>query len=81
MNIEFLPLVLVLLASFFQGTFGLGMKYMAPLKWEAWWLVHAFVAMIFVPMLWAFLVIPDLFGVIMSTESSVLLLAAFYGLL
>ncbi|MEP2240252.1 MAG: L-rhamnose/proton symporter RhaT [Maribacter sp.] len=81
MNIEFLPLVLVLLASFFQGTFGLGMKYMAPLKWEAWWLVHAFVAMIFVPMVWAFLVIPDLFGVITGTDSSVLLVAACNGFL
>ncbi|WP_420400492.1 L-rhamnose/proton symporter RhaT [Flagellimonas sp.] len=81
MEIELLPLVLVLLASFFQGTFGLGMKYMAPLKWEAWWLIHAFVAMILVPILWALLVIPDLFSVIANTESTVLWLAAFYGFL
>ena len=81
MEIEFLPLALVLLASFFQGTFGLGMKYMAPLKWEAWWLVHAFVAMILVPIVWALIVIPDLFGVISNTDSNTLMLAAFYGFL
>ena len=81
MNIEFLPLILVLLASFFQGTFGLGMKYMAPLKWEAWWLLHAFVAMILVPFVWAILVIPDLFQVIASIDGNALVLPALYGAL
>lgn len=81
MEIEFLPLILVLLASFFQGTFGLGMKYMAPLKWEAWWLVHAFVAMILVPIGWAIIVIPDLFEVIAKTNENTLFMAAIYGFL
>ena len=81
MEIELLPLVLVLLASFFQGTFGLGMKYMAPLKWEAWWLVHAFIAMILVPICWALLVIPNLFEVIANTDSNTLFMAAIYGFL
>ena len=48
------PLLLVLLASLFQGTFGLGMKYVKPLAWEAWWLVHATVAMLLFPWIWAF---------------------------
>ncbi|MEO1011794.1 MAG: L-rhamnose/proton symporter RhaT [Bacteroidota bacterium] len=81
MGITFLPFFLVLLASFFQGTFGLGMKYMAPLKWEAWWLLHALTAMILLPMVWAILVIPNLFGVIWDTENHVLVLAASYGFL
>lgn len=38
--------VLVIFASFFQGTFGLGMKYIKPLAWEAWWQVRLFVAII-----------------------------------
>lgn len=54
---------------------------MAPLKWEAWWLVHACVAMILVPILWAIIVIPDLFGVISHTDGNTLFLAALFGFL
>ena len=54
----------VLFASFFQGTFGLGMKFIKPLAWEAWWLVHVFIAMILFPMIWAFIAVPDLLSVI-----------------
>lgn len=81
MDNSLLAIALVILASFFQGTFGLGMKYMSPLKWEAWWLVHAFVAMIAVPIIWALLAIPNLFEIINSAESSVVWKAAFYGFL
>ena len=56
----FLPFILLIFASFFQGTFGLGMKYMNPLSWEAWWLVHVTIAMIIFPMTWALIVMPDL---------------------
>ncbi|SFW47030.1 L-rhamnose/proton symporter RhaT [Cellulophaga fucicola] len=76
-----LAIILVVFASFFQGTFGLGMKYMAPLKWEAWWLVQAFVAMILIPVIWALIVIPDLFNIIASTDSSTFWTAALYGFL
>ena len=62
MNEYLIPLLLVLLASLFQGTFGLGMKYVKPLAWEAWWLVHATVAMVIFPLVWALLVVPDLGG-------------------
>ncbi|MGB8169918.1 MAG: hypothetical protein WCF18_20615, partial [Chthoniobacteraceae bacterium] len=64
MNEYLFPLSLVLLASVFQGTFGLGMKYIKPLAWEAWWLVHATVAMAVFPLIWALIVVPDLAGVI-----------------
>ncbi|MHC4995108.1 MAG: L-rhamnose/proton symporter RhaT [Planctomycetota bacterium] len=79
---EFLfPLLLVLLASVFQGTFGLGMKYIKPLAWEAWWLVHATVAMLLFPWIWAFLVVPDLGGVLMDSPAGALGKGAFYGFL
>lgn len=81
MDTNFLAIVLVVFASFFQGTFGLGMKYMAPLKWEAWWLLHAFVAMLFVPVVWALFVIPNLFEVISQADSVTLWWAALFGFL
>ena len=34
MDFTFLPFALVLLVSIFQGSFGLGMKFMAPLNWD-----------------------------------------------
>lgn len=81
MEFALIPLLLVLFASIFQGSFGLGMKFMAPLKWEAWWLVHATVAMILVPIAWALMVVPDLFGVISTAPSQSIMLGMFFGFL
>ena len=75
------PLLLVLFASLFQGTFGLGMKYVKPLAWEAWWLVHATVAMLLFPWIWAFLVVPDLCGVLMNAPTDALRQGAVFGFL
>lgn len=76
-----LPFILVLFASFFQGTFGLGMKFIKPLAWEAWWLVHVFIAMILFPMIWAFFAVPNLFEVIFSVDSGILFKAMLFGFL
>lgn len=75
------PLLLVLLASVFQGTFGLGMKYTKPLAWEAWWLVHSTVAMLLFPWVWALLVVPDLFSVVASSPPEALRGAMLFGFL
>jgi L-rhamnose-H+ transport protein len=75
------PFILVLIASVFQGSFGVGMKHMEPLKWEAWWLVHATVAMIIVPLAWALLVVPDLFGIISEAPARAIRLGMLFGFL
>jgi L-rhamnose-H+ transport protein len=76
-----IPFLIVIIASFFQGSFGLGMKYMKPLKWEAWWLIHATVAMIIFPISWALVVVPDLFSVIGNAPMSAIYMGAFFGFL
>ncbi len=81
MEFTFLPLALVLIASIFQGSFGLGMKFMAPLKWEAWWLVHAVIAMFVLPLGWALFVVPDLFSVIAAAPMESILVGMLFGLL
>ncbi len=81
MEFAFLPLAIVLFASIFQGSFGLGMKFMAPLKWESWWLVHATVAMLVFPIVWALIVVPDLFGIIASAPSKAVLIGMLFGFL
>ena len=77
----FLPFILIILASFFQGSFGVGMKYMSPLRWEAWWLIHVTTAMIIFPFLWAFLVIPSLFDIILNTPAPAIFLGFIFGFL
>lgn len=81
MNEFLFPLLLVFLASIFQGTFGLGMKYVKPLAWEAWWLVHATVAMLVVPLVWAVVVVPDLASVISQAPADQLASGAVLGFL
>ena len=86
MESMFFPFLLIIFASIFQGSFGLGMKYMAPLKWESWWLVHVTIAMIILPMAWAFLVVPDLSGVLVTvftdpSMQTVVYLAMLFGFL
>ena len=76
-----LPFVLLFFASFFQGSFGLGMKYMSPLSWEAWWLIHVTIAMIIFPFLWAIIVVPNLFDIISSSPIESIQMAMLYGFL
>ena len=77
----FLPFLLLIFASFFQGTFGLGMKYMNPMSWESWWVIHVLVAMILFPMIWAIIAIPDLFEIILNSPKDAIYLAMLFGFL
>jgi len=81
MNELLLPIIIVLFASFFQGTFGIGMKYIKPLAWEAWWIIYSVIAMLAFPVIWGLLVVPDLFGVIFASPSPALIKAMVFGFL
>lgn len=81
MDSAFIPFLIVIFASIFQGSFGVGMKYMAPLKWEAWWMVHVVIAMVLFPLIWAFIAIPGLCDVISSSPASAIGLAMLFGFL
>ena len=76
-----IPFLLVIIASFFQGSFGLGMKYMEPLKWEAWWIIHITIAMIILPIAWAIMVVPNLFEVIGNAPNNAVFFGMFFGFL
>jgi L-rhamnose-H+ transport protein len=75
------PLFLVVVASLFLGAFGLGMKYMNPLPWEAWWMVHSVVGMLIFPLTWAWLTVPDLFAVIASAPPAAIQKGMLFGFL
>lgn len=73
------PLLLVIVASLFLGSFGLGMKYMDPLPWEAWWLVHSVVGMLIFPLTWALITVPTLFTVISSSPPAAIQSGMLFG--
>jgi len=81
MNEMLFPIMLVIIASFFQGSFGLGMKYIKPLAWESWWIVYSVIAMFLFPVIWGVIVVPDLFAIIASTPSDILAKAMIFGFL
>lgn len=81
MNEYLVPVFIVIVASFFQGTFGLGMKYVKPLAWEAWWIVHASVAMVIFPLIWAQIVVPDLWQVLGRAPGNELFTGSLLGFL
>jgi len=50
-----LGVFLLICAGFAQGTFGLGMKKQAPMKWESFWLLYSLIGMVIVPLIWGLL--------------------------
>lgn len=81
MDSAFIPFLIVISASIFQGSFGVGMKYMAPLKWESWWLVHVVIAMVLFPLIWAFIAVPRLLDIILSSPINAIALTMLFGFL
>jgi len=81
MNEMLLPIMIVVLASVFQGTFGIGMKYVKPMSWEAWWVIQSVVAMFLFPLIWAMIVVPDLFTVLSNAPMNEVVAGATMGFL
>ncbi len=71
--------LIVLLASFFLGTFGLGMKYNKPLAWEAFWGIHAITGMVIIPTAIALIVVPDLWQSISLAPSDAIYKGVLFG--
>lgn len=74
-------IILLLLAGFAQGTFGLGMKNQKPLSWEAFWLIYSVVAMLIVPVIWGVASTDQFFNAIFSTDGGTLLTSLTLGFL
>jgi len=81
MNILTIAIMLIILAGFFQGTFGLGMKKYSPLSWEAYWLIFSIFGMIIFPFVWTKLTVPEMFTAIQATATNDLLMAIACGAL
>ncbi|MDN4069368.1 L-rhamnose/proton symporter RhaT [Paenibacillus vini] len=73
--------LLLLVACFFQGSFGLGMKKYQPFSWEAFWVVFSVIGILLIPIGWTWLEVPEFMTYVRETPSKVLWLASFCGLL
>jgi L-rhamnose-H+ transport protein len=71
--------LIILLASFFLGTFGLGMKYNKPLAWEAFWGIHAITGMVIIPTVIALIFVPDLWQSISLAPSDAIYKGVLFG--
>ncbi len=74
-------IILLLLAGFAQGSFGLGMKKQKPLSWEAFWLIYSLVAMLIVPIIWGYASTDQFFAAIFATDCSTLATSILLGFL
>ena len=82
MNDTIMPFVAIALGSIFLGTFGLGLKHLAPLRWEAWWLIYSIVGMLLFPWIWAALAVPHLLTIIArSADTGAVFWGALFGFL
>lgn len=73
------PFIFILIASFFLGTFGLGMKYNKPLSWEIFWSIHFLTAFCLVPSIWALIVVPEPFKSIITAPSDAIVRGIIFG--
>jgi len=74
-------LFLLLCAGFAQGTFGLGMKKQAPLKWESFWFIYSLMGMVLVPLIWGLLSSDVFFQSIAATQWQTIVKALLLGFL
>ncbi len=65
-------IILLLLAGFAQGSFGMGMKKQLPMSWEAFWFIYSLFAMLVIPILWGLTGSGEFFNAIFSTSPEVL---------
>ncbi|WP_310832580.1 L-rhamnose/proton symporter RhaT [Paenibacillus pedocola] len=73
--------LLLLLACFFQGSFGLGMKKYQPFSWEAFWAIFSVVGILLIPAVWTWIEVPNFVDYIRQTPADVLWIASFCGFL
>ncbi len=74
-------IILLLLAGFAQGSFGMGMKNQKPLSWEAFWFIYSIVAMLVIPIVWGLVASGSFFDAIFTTDGSTLFTSILLGFL
>jgi L-rhamnose-H+ transport protein len=79
---EFLEgIALILVASFFQGTFALFLKFTHRWKWENFWAIFSLVALVISPIAYSYLLIPNTATILSLSPANAILNSLFFGIL
>ena len=73
--------LVLLIATLFQGSFGICFKKYQPFSWEAFWALFSIIGVLLMPHIWCAILIPNYFSYLTSTPWSVLwpgILAGFF---
>jgi L-rhamnose-H+ transport protein len=73
--------LVLLVATLFQGSFGICFKKYQPFSWEAFWALFSIIGVLLMPHIWCAILVPNYFHYLMSTPWSVLwpgILAGFF---
>ncbi|MCI1984347.1 MAG: hypothetical protein LKJ47_06215 [Bifidobacteriaceae bacterium] len=73
--------LVLLVATLFQGSFGICFKKYQPFSWEAFWALFSIIGVLLMPHIWCAILIPNYFHYLTSTPWSVLwpgILAGFF---
>ena len=75
----FYGFLVLFIACFFQGSFGLGMKNYKPFSWEAFWTLFSIVGILIIPLTWTWIEVPNFMTYIAETPTNVCIIASVCG--
>lgn len=71
--------LVLLLATVFQGSFGICFKKYQPFSWEAFWALFSIIGVLLMPHIWCAIFVPDYFSYLSATPVSTLAIGAAAG--
>lgn len=77
-QVEF-AFLLIIIAGFLQGTFGIFIKKIAPLQWENFWVIFSCFAYLFGPLAFAYYQLPNFFPMLFSLSLNDIVLPLIIG--
>lgn len=71
--------LVLLLATLFQGSFGICFKKYQPFSWEAFWALFSIIGVLLMPHIWCAIFVPNYFSFLLETPATTLVLGAASG--
>ena len=71
--------LVLLLATLFQGSFGICFKKYQPFSWEAFWALFSIIGVLLMPHIWCAIFVPNYFSFLLETPVTTLVLGAASG--
>ncbi|MFC1694324.1 L-rhamnose/proton symporter RhaT [Candidatus Latescibacterota bacterium] len=81
MSLLLTGLIIIIAAGIFQGSFAVPMAYARTWKWENSWMLYIILGMIVFNLIFAYITVPNLFGIYASSGMAVLITPLIFGVL